>query len=765
MKKNDIWGNWSSDPRGALSTDNVIGAVKRLQSKSIKRALFLGAVAMSGTSPVWGQDVTDPSLQNQSSQANGEGLADIVVTAQKRATNVQETPLAVTAVSGEDLAARQVNDFERLAPSLPSVNFGRNVGFARIAIRGLGFDATSAGQEGRVAFHSDGVYVSRPTAQLAGFFDVNRVEVVRGPQGTLYGRNATAGAVNVITNNPQNQFAGLAKLTVGNHSHIQTEGFFTGPVSDTVSARIAFQTVDNDGYGDNITTGENIDNEHSFAVRGKVKIEPSSKFDLVLAAEYSHSDDNNFVYHHIGAGRPGVVPFGPALGGIVPPNPRDSSGNVPQRNVRRFSAFTATMNWDVGFATLTSITGYRDSNTQYQSDSDGTSAPVARVRINEIARQFSEELRLAGDIGDLSYILGGYYFREELFGQSNFSPFRSPASGQQTQGIDYIGDFDTRAYAAFGQFDWRPVTGLTLSAGIRYSYEKRAIDQMGVADLVTPYDPSVPYNHNLSQVARTSFDSFTPRFGIDFQATDDIMLYATYAKGFKSGGFALSAFTGDPLRPEKLTDYEGGIKTEWFDRRLRINLSAFYYDYTDLQVQRLLGNQSLPVNAASAKVKGIEVEFVASPIDGLEITGNGSILDTKFTTFFTSEAARPELGVQDLSGNRLPQAPPYTANLAVQYTKAVGGGEITGRVEGAWTGRVYFSPYNRPETSQAAYGKYNASLTWDMGNGLSLAGFVRNIANKRTISTSQVSIGALGFPVLGAFDPLRTFGGSLSYRF
>ena len=748
--------------RPAHSSPEKFTRVKpRTRLGTAKRALLLGIAALAPMTSAWAQEAAGADAR-ETSASNDTG--DIVVTAQKRATNLQETPLALTALGGETLSERQVTDLERLAPSLPSVNFARNVGFARVAIRGLGFDSTQAGQEGRVAFHLDGVYVSRPAAQLSGFYDINRVEVVRGPQGTLYGRNATAGAVNVITNDPENTFGGFFKLTVGNYGLIQSEGAVTGPANDVISARIAFVKTDNNGYGYNDTTRQKIDNEHSFSVRGKVKIEPSSNFDLLLAAEYGHQNDNNFVYRYLGAGKLGVVPTGLAIGGQVSASRRDSLANSPQRNDRRFSAFTATANWDLGIGTLTSISGYRDSNTHLESDADGTSAAIMRLEINEIAHQFSEEIRLAGDVGDISYLLGGYYFREEVFGQSNFSPARAPGTGSQVQGLDYNGDFDTKAYAAFGQLDWHPLDGLTLTAGLRYSYEKRAIDQRGVADLATPYNPAVPYNYTSFQDATTNFDSLTPRFGIDYKATDSIMFYATYAKGFKSGGFGLTAF-GAPLRPETLTDYEGGVKTEWLDGRLRVNLAAFYYDYTNLQVSRLIGTQAAPVNAASAKVKGIEGDFVIKPVDGLEISGNGALLDAEFTDFVTLEAARVELGEQQLAGNRLPQAPRYTANLAVQYTHPVGNGEITGRAERSWIGQVYFSPFNRPEVGQRPYGKYNASISWKSDGGFDVTLFVRNLTNKFTLSTGQVSLGLIGYPIMGAIDPPRTFGGAISYRF
>lgn len=721
-----------------------------------------GALMAQTAAPV----PSDPQAQAAAPvQANGDtGIADIVVTAQKRASTTQNTPLAITAVGGADIAARQITDIQNLAPSLPNVNFGTNVGFARIAIRGLGLDATTAGQEGRVAYHTDGVYISRPTAQMATFFDINRVEVVRGPQGTLYGRNATAGAINVITNDPTDTEQGYFKITGGNYGLIRTEGAISGAASDTLSARFAFQTNDRGGYGENATTGQHIDNNHSFGVRAKMKYEPNNKFRLLLSVDYSYERDHNNVYHYIGEGKPGVTPFGPALGGSVAKDPRNTYGNVPPDNQDRFAGFGATANYEFGFATLTSITGYRDSSTFLQADSDGTQIPLGTLHISEKAHQVSEELRLSGAVSNLKWIVGGYFFNEHIDGTTNISPIRSPITTKQVQGVDYTGKFSTSAYAAFAQLDYQIISGLTVSAGARYSYEKRGINLVGVVDLFTPYNHSVPYDYSAFQDESTTFTATTPRASIEYKPSTNILMYATYAKGFKSGGFNLGA-VAPPVRPEKLTDYEGGIKTKWFDDHLQLNLAGFYYDYKDLQVQTITNANAVLTNAASAHVKGVEVEVVARLVRGLEISANGSWLDARFTNFLTPDPARLELGVLNLAGNRLPQAPKYTANIAAQYMLPTSVGKVTLRGEASYTDRVYFSFFNRPEVSQDAYVKGNVILSLSTPKGITASLFVRNIADKRTISTAQVSTGIFGFPIMGAYDPPRTFGGSIGINF
>jgi iron complex outermembrane receptor protein len=722
--------------------------------------------ALSPGAPASAQEAARPPATTSDAP---ELIDELVVTARKRSESIQQTPLAVSAVGGADLQERQITDIASLAPSLPNMNFGSNVGFARIAIRGLGLDATVAGQEARVAYHTDGIYISRPSAQLSTFFDINRVEVLRGPQGTLYGRNATAGAVNVITNDPEQTFGGYGRVTLGNYNLTAAEGAITGPLSDTVSARLAFTKTDRDGFGKNLVTGQDIDNEHSLGVRAKVKIEPSSAVSLVLSADYSKADDADFVYHFLGQGGgnpPRVDALVAALGGTgpSPPDPRDTYANVPQSDHREFYGFAANTTASLGAVNVTSVTAYRSSYADLRGDHDGTQAAVSIIRTLEKANQWSEELRLDGNVGRLRWLAGGFYFDEDGYGEADFSPVLAFNTLFQSRGLLFNGKFKTRASAVFGQVDFEATEALTLTAGLRYSRETKSIDQRGQIDLATVATPGFTPNFTLFQNQSATFSSPTPHLNIEYKFSPRITAYATYSKGFKSGGFNLTGFT-PPVTPEKLTNYETGLKSDWLDGKLRFNASAFYYDYKDLQVQKIVNAAAILVNAATARVKGVETELVIRPVSRLEIFGNASYLDAKFTSFSTADAARPALGVLNLTGNTLPQAPRVTANAAVQYTFDVRSGELVLRGELAYTSQVFFSPFNREAISQAAFSKGNALLTYSRTNGLTASLWVRNVSDKRTISTSQVSSGFLGFPIMGTFDPPRTYGGSIGYRF
>ena len=285
--------------------------------------------------------------------ANPTVLEEVVVTAEKRTTNLQNTAMSVSAISGDELALRQIDDIESLALSAPNLNFGETTGNARIAIRGIGFDNISLGNEGRVAFHVDDVYLSRPAAALGSFFDLERVEVLRGPQGFLYGRNATAGAINLITGVPGDEFNGYATLTAGNYDRITLEGAVGGPLTDRVGARIAIRSTERDGWGDNLTNGREVDDEATRAVRGTLGFAPTDGLEIILRGDYFEQDDNAYSFRYLGLGSlpdasvgwPGLVPTGLRAGGTVPDDPRDSTADSGPDNVREFYGASLDLSW------------------------------------------------------------------------------------------------------------------------------------------------------------------------------------------------------------------------------------------------------------------------------------------------------------------------------------------------------------------------------------------------------------------------------------
>ncbi|MGH2550479.1 MAG: TonB-dependent receptor, partial [Thermomicrobiales bacterium] len=338
-------------------------------------------------------------------------LDEIVVTAEHRAANIQDTPIAITAVSGDTLEKRHTATFEAIASSLPNVQFSEASGVARIFIRGVGLDSLSPGSDPRVAVYTDQIYNARTGAAFQSLFDIDRIEVLNGPQGTLYGRNATAGAINILSRDPGDTLNGYGTLTIGNYDLVQTEGAIGGPLSDTISARIAFQTVDRAGFGKHIETGADIDDAHRRAVRAKLRIAPSEDFTIALEADYSRKDDRSGAFHFL-KNAPGYQLFGVTRGFVAPSNVRDYAGNGPSAVVESYGG-GAIVTGNLGDYVLTSVTGFRhfDSNF-FRSGGDQTTSNYLPARFTEDSDQLTQELRLAASFGPVDALIGGYVFHE-----------------------------------------------------------------------------------------------------------------------------------------------------------------------------------------------------------------------------------------------------------------------------------------------------------------------------------------------------------------
>lgn len=737
----------------------------------ISKLALAAALPALWSAPAMAQQ-SEPSSPTEAPQ----GVEDIVVTAQRRAESVQTTPIAITALGGDTLQERRVIAIEGLNTMVPNLNFARYGGVAQVAIRGLAFDVINPGAEGRAAIYNDNIYVSRPTAGLANFFDVERVEVLRGPQGTLYGRNATAGAINIISRDPTRELEGYGRITVGNYEHLQFEGAVGGPLSSTVSARLAVQTVDHAGYGRNISFDQGIDDEHSRAVRGKILFEPVDRFSLKLTADYSNRDDASGNRHALEPhqGNPSVTPRPYAIGGVFPTNQRDIAG-FPVRYQREIYGVSGEANWEFADKlTLTSVTGYRGVNFQLKTNSEGSTSLLSPQYLAEYSEQFSQELRVAADLSGLRLIVGGYYFNEKIdgvtftqFDGNAARPGPPPIVALGTPGVIYYGAqfggrLKTDAYALFGQADIDITDQLQLVLGGRYSQESKQVDEYNIIDLTTPYNGVM---RNFPTVRKdASFNSFDPKVTLNFKPSPGILLFATFSQGFKSGGFALGGLI-PAFQPEQLRDYEIGLKADLFDRRLRVNLAGFYYDYKNLQVTKVNGTVITTENAANATVKGAEAEITAVPMDGLNLGLNLSYLDARFDEFLTSEPARPSLGIQSLAGNTIAQSPRYTVSGSIAYKWAVGNGDMSIRTDVSWKDRIYFSAYNRIEISQAPYALVNGSISYQSKAGWEVSAFVRNLTDKLYKTSGTVGHVFGGYQIGGQLGDPRTYGVTVGFRF
>jgi iron complex outermembrane receptor protein len=728
--------------------------------------LFAPTVAMAQAAP--------QPHQEASKTRSDSALSDIIVTAQKRSENLQNVSVAVTAISGDALQDRGISDVQALARLVPNVTFSDKNGEARINLRGLGFDnlwASSA--EPRVAYHVDGAYVAQSGNIFGTFYDVERVEVNRGPQGTLFGRNAVAGTMNVITRDPTETLSGYINAEVGNYSSANVSGAISVPLDDGVSARVAFQTRNHDGYDYNVTNKIDINNLNSQAVRGKLKFDRGGPMSVVFSADYFRQRDRSGGIL-LGVYNPDTTPVLPpeTMGGTVRDgNPRhDFSDTLPKNNRSSYGfAIDAKLGLGNDF-TLTSLTSYRNSKFFYQTDIDLSSLAWIFAQNRVRADQYSEELRLTKDYDRGNFVLGIYFFGEDYSAtvRDPVDPviFGAPPGGGLTQGISFGGNVQTRAIAGFGQFTYELTDTTKLIVGARYGWEqKRKSGEYIIFNFADPYDPASESSQTTPGTGKVTYRNFSPRLTLEQKIGLNQLVYLTFAKGFKTGGFNL----GQPqpsYAPENLTDYEVGFKLDLFNRKLRLNGAAFYYDYSDLQVTRTNNSTSVIMNAASAKIYGAEIEMTAVLTPGFEIDVAGALMKSKFTTFDTEDPSRLQLGVLDLAGNRLPNAPKYTLTYGAQYSFESGFGEITVRGDGRTISSVFFDQFNVISNSERPKTTLNVSLGWKDGEDrLSASLFVRNLTDTLSKNGTFVYAGFAGYPLAGNYDPPRTYGMRFGVKF
>lgn len=763
---------------------------------------FQAAVAHATTADPQRADTAEASgAASQAVSAGPTEVGDIVVTAQKRSESLQRVPLAITAVTGAELARGQIHDLQGVAQSVPNLNFGQQLGEAKIALRGIGLENISAGAEGSIAFHLDGVFLSRSITALASFYDVQQVEVLRGPQGTLYGRNATGGAININTREPTQKLSGYLSLTAGNYGRITAEGAVSGAlVPDLLAVRIAFQTQNHDGYGINTATGNRIDDLNSRAIRGTLLFTPTDRLSVNVKADYFHDNDHAGGYHPLGGGgfsAPGVpiIPIGLRLGATFPTSIRDLSNDADPTNFLEFWGVSGKVSYDLSDnVQVSSLTAYRSTSNNSFTDLDGTRLFLTKQIVAEKATQFSEELQLSGKSDRFNWLLGFFYFHEKDNGvdADPFDPgstlgFGTP--GFIVAGYRAGGFIKTDALAGFGQASYEIVSKLRLTLGARYSTELKTDHDEFAFDVTNAYVPGTLATPQFTADRNKRFNSFTPRVALDYQATPDLLLYASWSKGFKSGTYNLGSLQ-PPVQPEKISAFEGGIKSRLFDRRLRMNLAGFYYDYKDLQIGKVVNAQPLLENAATATIYGLEVELQAQVTPRFELNANGSWLHARFNRYVSADPARPfgdsstfvdasgnylpgataatpgATPAFNLSGNSLSQSPNFTAFVGAQYGIPSRLGQFTLRGEVAWRDRVYFTPFNLPYVSQAPNTRLNAFINW-IADDEHWTGslFVKNLTNKTVISNAIVSSAIVGFPINGYLEEPRTYGITLGYKF
>lgn len=600
------------------------------------------------------------------------GLEEIVVTAQRRAQNLQDVPIAVIAVTQESLTAANVNgtlDLAKVAPGLVTYQIGASF---QPYIRGVGTNQSSPGFESPVALYIDGVYQGYKGGNVADLGDVERIEVLKGPQGTLFGRNATGGAVSIITRDPGDDVEVSAEASYGRFNEKRAKAYAAGAITDTLGVAISFTGRWDDGYIYDI--GRQVDsNPSKYAVgTGKLVWTPTDDLRAELSGRYVYRRDNTFGSHHL---HPGTLSVAASRGFATTYGDHETNLSFQAGAYSKGSAATLNLEYDLGAVNLVSITGYKDDNSLSQSDGDVSPATLTASGTKQPSEQFSQEVQLQSDAdGPLNWIGGLYYmwFREgfgeppeNLISASNVPfpvrPIDLTRTGASAVGI--TGIVTTDAYAAFAEATYDVTDRNSITVGLRYNdetkdvvgslYRYTAVPGVGLglplfgtaagssADNLV-FGRTILATMDLSK----SWSRLTWRVTADHRFNDDVMVYASYNRGFKSGGFnaATISQTQVPVDPEKIDAYEVGLKGEFLDRRLRFNASGFYYKYDGIQIGLITGPGITTVqNAASAKAYGIDIDLTAAPTDRLTLRAALNLLNSEYGTFPNAQAFIPNV--------------------------------------------------------------------------------------------------------------------------
>ncbi|MFZ5609584.1 MAG: TonB-dependent receptor [Pseudomonadota bacterium] len=665
-------------------------------------------------------------------------LEEILVTAEKREASLQDTPVSVTALSGDMLQAIGITNFEDFQFFVPGITI-TNDSMAIVNVRGIGTSAFGVATDPSVAVYYDGVYIPRPTTGYQDMFDVERLELLRGPQGVLFGRNATGGSLNIISKAPSDELEGTFGVTIGNLERRTFSGTVSGPLSDRVRARATLMKNDRDGRYKDIVTGEDYQNQDTFAGRFTLAMDVTDAFETVLRADFNR--DNETGYPSTRLSYPAEFA---AAGATIPTRPDDVAfDTLPQNDVKVWG-ISATNTYTASAVTFKSITSYRKSTVAQIIDADATDLFLFDITLDENSKTFTQELQLTNnDPERLEWILGAFYLNEK--GDGGIGLFKPAVA------IVIPEANTTNAMAAFGQATYHATDRLRATVGLRLNYEKKDYNY-SIAVNGTEVDAGDP---------KASWTVLTPKFGIDYDFNDDVMAYISATRGFKSGGFQLG--DGQPFKPEFLWSYEVGLKSMLLEDHVRANIGAFYYDYSNLQVVEYINGVATTTNAGKSQVKGIEAEFAARVAEGFDLNASISYLDATYKVYFD--------GPVSLAGNTLPNSPKWNLTFGAQHRTPVGDlGFLTLRGDIAWRSKIFFKSTNDPRFANEDYALINARLAFTPPEeNWEIALYGRNLTDKRyaTYKTLGVGLDAQASPnyPLAVLGEPRQYGVQLRYSF
>ena len=736
-------------------------------------------------------------------QEQGFQIEEVTVTAQKREESMQEVPIAITAITGDVLREDTVRSLHDISEQIPNLVFSAfSPGQPEIAIRGIGTKEDGAAASDSTVVSIDDIYIAARTAQVFDIFDLERIEVLRGPQGTLYGKNSIGGSINFVTAPPTEDTRIRVAQTFGDYGRVDTGGLISGALGENLLGKFSFSRRKFDGYLDNLLYNEKWGEADTFATRAQLLWNASDNVDVLFGGDWSDDEIGATNREPIGSAGPlhdcgcvsDPVAVNIALGGDG--DAHDTLAETEGYTDRQVYGLNAKVMWDMDKMDFISISSWRESDFDWLEDSEGLppSGPVDLTGqsgnpgigltkpaeegfsfdINDSAveetEQLTQEFRLSGESGrGMVWVAGFFYSKEDI---KRAERFAFTALGGP--GLDNLSDYtanqenDSTSWATYGQLTWPVTDRMNLTGGLRYSYEKKKIlvsnvRHSGIGLLLRAFDPAR---------AEADWDNVSGRLALDYTINDDAMAYASISSGFKSGGFTGAATTQEvattPFDEETAISYEVGLKGLWANRRIQTNIAAFFTDYEDLQVTRFFMppdssfGQFLTENAGKAEIKGLEFELVALLTDSWELGGNFAWLDAEYTEFFGT----PDVsGGGDFSGNVMRQAPEFSWYAYTRYTISLqDSGKISAKVDYAYQDDMFFDPNNNPITIGPSYGLWNARLGWtSANNNWEVAGWIKNIGDKDYLHHafsqrgSRVAFGRFGAP--------RHFGITVTYNY
>ena len=693
--------------------------------RGVSAIALLTSLLCSGTALAQEQD-EGTQTENQSSPN------EILVTAQRREERLQDVPISIAALTNEAAEASAVKDLNDVAAYVPGFSAPSTPGFrtAGYRIRGIGSNFLTVDGSSAVSVFLDDVYLGRPVVANMPLVDMARVEVVKGPQGTLFGRNTIGGAVSLVTNRPTGNLEGFVRGTVEDYGRWRVEGASNLPLAETISARIAGQITSDPGQYRNAATGGNAGGDSNESVRLALLFEPSLTTTFLLTGDLEH-----------------MATDGPAVKNRVPlpgNDYRDPYGDVDYDAAQRFvtngRGLTLRGEFDLDSISAISITNYRHDDVDFLAEVDATPLNMLNQYFTQDFEQFYQEFRLtSANDSPLEWLLAGSYFWEKsdeegnaIFGGDILRVLGLDVPSEITSTQTRFNSQKIESYAVFGELRYEIVENLTLTAGLRYTHD-HLIQTIDTNSLTPPFSLAFGagiFGPTNGPVTRTeSFEGLTPRFVVDYKPSSDLMFYGSVTNGYKMGGFDPSRPTEGSYKPERVWNYEVGMRSSWLDNRLRVNLTGFYYKYSNL-LSRNTVNGVLFLLDSKVKGKGFEAEVIANPYAGLDIGTSLSYQDPEFEDFVQS-------GVQ-LAGNSVPGSSKFAINTFADYSFPVSsGGDVALRVEYNHTGKAFSLPNNNPNYTIFGAGLTNFRISYSGNDGqYSFGVFGRNIFNVKYLATS-----------------------------